>query len=103
MRRLDEAKLARLHTAGELLDAQYGATGTESRRAFEDEAKAYYYGVILRDRRKQLKMTQQQLAEKVGTQRSYIARVEGGKADIQMSSFMRILSALGIGIELRMN
>ena len=47
-------------------------------------------------------MTQQQLAEKVGTQRSYIARVEGGKADIQMSSFMRILSALGIGMELRM-
>ena len=103
MRRLDEAKLARLHTAGELLDAQYGAPGTESRRAFEDEAKAYYYGVILRDRRKQLKMTQQQLSVKVGTQSSYIARVEGGKADIQMSSFMRILSALGIGIELRMN
>ena len=75
----------------------------ESRRAFEDDARAYYYGVILRDRRKELKMTQQQLADKTGTQRSYIARVESGKTDIQMSSFMRILSALGMGIEFRMS
>lgn len=102
MIKLDEKKLARLHTAGELLDAKYGAPGTESRRAFEDEALSYYYGVILRDRRKELKMTQQQLADKVGTQRSYIARVERGQTDIQMSSFMRILSALNIGLELRM-
>ena len=102
MIKLDEKKLARLHTAGELLDAKDGAPGTESRRAFEDEARSYYYGVILRDRRKELKMTQQQLANKVGTQRSYIARVERGQTDIQMSSFMRILSALNIGLELRM-
>ena len=102
MIKLDEKKLARLHTAGELLDAQYGAPGTESRRAFEDKARSYHYGVILRDRRKELKMTQQQLANKVGTQRSYIARVERGQTDIQMSSFMRILSALNIGLELRM-
>lgn len=100
MRKIDTSKLIDAET---ILTEKYGAPGTESRRAFEDDARAYYYGVILRDRRKELKMTQQQLADKTGTQRSYIARVESGKTDIQMSSFMRILSALDMGIEFRMS
>ena len=100
MRKIDTSKLIDAET---ILTEKYGAPGTESRRAFEDDARAYYYGVILRDRRKELKMTQQQLADKTGTQGSYIARVESGKTDIQMSSFMRILSALGMGIEFRMS
>ena len=103
MIRLDEKKLERLHNARELLSGKYGAPGTESRKAFDDEARAYYYGVILPDRRKELKMTQQQLADKVGTARSYIAKVERGNTDIQVSSFMRILSALNIRIEFRMS
>ena len=103
MIRLDEKKLERLHNAGELLSGKYGAPCTESRKVFDDEARAYYYGVILRDRRKELKMTQQQLADKVGTARSYIAKVERGNTDIQVSSFMRILSALNIRIEFRMS
>ena len=57
---------------------------------------AWYYGEILRDRRKELRITQQELAEKVGTARSYIARVEKGETDIQISSFFRIARALGI-------
>lgn len=99
MRKIDTSKLIDAET---VLTEKYGAPGTDRRKAFEEEAKAYYYGVVLRDRRKELKMTQQQLANKIGTQRSYIARVERGRADIQMSSFMRILSALNIGFELRM-
>lgn len=102
MIQLDDKKLKGLHTAEELLSGKYGAPGTESRKAFDDEARAYYYGVILRDRRKELKMTQQELADKVGTARSYIAKVERGNTDIQFSSFMRILSALGMGIEFKM-
>ena len=96
MRKLDENKLSKLHTAGELLDNKYGELGTESRTAFHEKSIAWYYGEILRDRRKQLKITQQELAEKVGTARSYIARVEKGETDIQISSFFRIARALGI-------
>lgn len=79
MRKLDENKLAGLYTAGELLDNKYGEVGTESRTTFHEKSIAWYYGEILRDRRKQLKITQQELAEKVGTARSYIARVEKGR------------------------
>lgn len=96
MTQFDETKLEKLHNADELLDAKYGAPGTESRREFEEKALAYYYGVILRDRRKELKMTQGELAEKIGTARSYIARIERGETDMQLSSFLRIARALKI-------
>lgn len=96
MRKLDENKSAKLHTAGELLDRKYGEIGTEFRTSFHEKSIAWYYGEILRDRRKELKITQQELAEKVGTARSYIARVEKGETDIQILSFFRIARALGI-------
>ncbi|QFQ13737.1 XRE family transcriptional regulator [Pseudoprevotella muciniphila] len=41
-------------------------------------------------------MTQQQLADAVGVKRSYIARVEKGETDVQLSSFLRIAMVLGI-------
>ena len=96
MRKIDENKLSKLHTAGELLDNKYGELGTESRTAFHEKSIAWYYGEILRDRRKQLKITQQVLAEKVGTASSYIARVEKCDTDIQISIFFRIARALAI-------
>lgn len=96
MRKLDEKKLAKLPRAGEHLSAKYGKDGTESRAAFHEKSIAWYYGEILRDRRKELKLTQQELAERVGTARSYIARVEKGETDILISSFFRIARALGI-------
>ncbi|MDE6347580.1 MAG: helix-turn-helix domain-containing protein [Bacteroides sp.] len=93
MRKIDTSKLIDSET---VLTEKYGAPGTESRRVFDEKARAYYYGVILRDRRKELKMTQKELAEKVGTARSYIARVERGETDMQLSSFLRIADALRI-------
>lgn len=94
MLRFDEEKLSKLHTASELLADKYGAPDTAGRREFDEKARAYYYGVILRDRRKELKMTQGELAEKAGTARSYIARIERGETDMQLSSFLRIAHAL---------
>ena len=57
---------------------------------------SWYYGELLRDRRRELKMTQREVAEKLGREQSYIARVERGKADIQLSSFFRIAADLCI-------
>lgn len=101
MRHFDEKILAGLHTADELLDSKYGAPGSAERKDFENKARAYYYGVILRDRRKELKMTQAQLANEAGTARSYIARVERGETDMQLSSFLRIADALHINFKLQ--
>ena len=96
MIKLDESKLAKLKTASQLLDEEYGKEGTPSRTEFNEKAMAWYYGEILRDRRKELKMTQKQLAQKIGKEQSYIARVEKGEVDMQLSSFFRIARALNI-------
>ena len=96
MIQLDEKKLAKLKTTNQLLDEKYGKHGTASRESFNERKMAWYYGDILRERRKELKLTQKQLAQKIGKEQSYIARVEKGEADIQLSSFFRIARALGI-------
>ncbi len=100
MRQLDENKLKGLLTADELLCGKYGLPETESRKQFDSEARAYYCGIILRDRRRELRMTQQELADKTGTNRSYISRIEKGDTDIQLSSFLRIISAMNLSLEL---
>ncbi len=96
MRKIDPEKLAKLSTANSTLGEKYGALGTTSREQFNEESLAWFYGNMLRERRKELNLTQKQLAEKLGREQSYIARVENGKADIQLSSFFRIAAVLGI-------
>ena len=82
MAQIDEKKLAGLQTAGALLDSKYGKEGTASRAEFNQQSTAWYYRELLRDRRKEKKMTQQQLADAVGVKRSYISRVEKGETAV---------------------
>lgn len=96
MRQLDPEKLKALKTASQHFDETYGKRGTPEREIFHDESMAWYYGELLRDRRKALKMTQEELAKKINVPRTYISRIERGKSDIQMSSFLRVTSALGL-------
>jgi len=56
----------------------------------------WYYGELLKDRRKELKLTQRELAERVGKKREYIALLEKGKTDMQLSTFFSISNALGL-------
>lgn len=96
MRKLDNEKIAALSSVNDDLDMRYGEPGTSSREKFDEESIAWFYGNILRERRKELNLTQRQVAEKLGREQSYIARIENGKADIQLSSFFRIAAILGI-------
>ena len=59
-----------------ILDAKYGAVGTAEREAFRKEATNYCVGQIILDARKQEHMTQSDLAKKVGTDKTYISRIE---------------------------
>ncbi len=96
MIQLDETKLAKLPTTNQLLDEKYGLEGSPEREEFNAKAIAWYYGTLLRDRRRELKLTQREVANKIGREQTYIARVERGRADIQLSSFLRIAAVLGI-------
>lgn len=96
MRKLNSEKLAKLSSFNDELDEKYGVQGSPEREQFDEESLAWFYGNMLRERRKELNLTQRQVAEKLGREQSYIARVENGKADIQLSSFFRIAAILGI-------
>ena len=100
MIQLNPEKIAKLHNVDDLLDESYGKSGTPSRIAFEERALNWYYSEILKDRRKELKITQKQLAEKVGKKREYIAVLEKGETDMQLSTFLNISSALGLRFSL---
>ena len=51
---------------------------------------------MLQEARKEAKLTQEELAQKTGTKKSYISRIETGKSDIQLSTFYRLIE-LGLG------
>ena len=70
------------------------------REEFRKEAYAYCMGQIICDARKKEKMTQSELAEKIGTNKSYISRIEKGIVDPGISTFCRIIDALGLKIEI---
>jgi len=66
----------------EILDVQYGKIGTKKRDEFELKAQYFIISEVLKEARREATLTQQQLAEKVGTKKSYISRLENGKCDI---------------------
>ena len=83
-------------TFEEHLDERYGKIGSDRRIDFEIKAKAFAIGEILREARKDAHMTQEQLALKTGTRKSFISRIENGHSDIQLSTLYRLVE-IGFG------
>ena len=73
------------------LDQEYGKRGTETREKYEEGFEAFKLGVMLQELRKEKGMTQEQLAEKCGTTKTYISRIENDASDIRLSTLMRII------------
>lgn len=73
------------------LNKKYGELGTAARTAFEANAQIFLIGELLREEREKANMTQAQMAEKTGTKKSYISRIENGKSDIQLSTLYRLI------------
>ena len=88
-------------TFEELLDKEYGNIGTPARDKFEQGFEAFKLGVILQEMRKQQKLTQEQLAKKCGTTKTYISRIENDASDIRLSTLMRIIQE-GLGGHLKL-
>jgi HTH-type transcriptional regulator/antitoxin HipB len=80
----------------ELLDIEYGKIGTELRDQFEENAQYFIISELLKEARREANMTQEELANKIGTKKSYISRIENGKCDIQLSTLYRIFE-FGLG------
>ncbi len=93
---MKKKNLKEVKSFDELLDVKYGKVGSVKREVFEEKAQYFVISEMLKEARKEANMTQDELAEKVGTKKSYISRLENGKCDIQLSTLYRIFE-IGLG------
>ena len=91
-----------LTSLDDYLDPKYGKRGTETRETFERGFEAFKLGVLIREARKKANLTQQELAERSDTKRSYISRIERDASDIRLSTLMRIIEK-GLGGKLNIH
>ena len=84
------------------LDQQYGKKGTAKREKYEQSFETFKLGVLLQELRKEKGLTQQELAEKCGTTKTYISRIENDASDIRLSTLIRIVQ-IGLGGHLQLN
>ena len=85
----------------DLITEDLGAIGTPAREQFEMECDAFIIGERLKGERLRAGLTQEQLAEKIGTKKSFISRVERGHADIQISTLVKLFRGLGRQVSVR--
>jgi HTH-type transcriptional regulator / antitoxin HipB len=90
-----------LTTFDEILDRKYGKPGSGKREKWEQEFEIFRLGVLLEEARIKLGMTQEELAQKCGTNKSYISRIENNASDIRLSTLMRIIQQ-GLGGQLKL-
>lgn len=82
-------------------DKVYGKPGSVKRTRFEIKARAFAIGEILKEERRLAKMTQDELAERSGTKKSFISRIENGHTDIQLSTLYRLIE-IGLGRKVKL-
>ena len=74
----------------ELIELEHGEIGSESRNKYEEGSQMFIVSEMLKEARKSANLTQEQLADKAGTKKSYISKLENGKGNIQLSTLIRI-------------
>ncbi|WP_091874446.1 helix-turn-helix domain-containing protein [Pricia antarctica] len=80
----------------DILVKKYGNKGTEKRDRYDADSLAFRLGAMLKEARKEANLTQEELAERTGTKKSYISRIERGLSDIQVSTYHKLIE-LGLG------
>ena len=95
MNKAKKEAIMNARTFDELLDAEYGNPGTQEREQFDADAAAFCLAETLKAERLKAGLTQEQLAERIGTKKTYISRLENGKADVQLNTLFRIFEGLG--------
>lgn len=91
-----ETKNKDIKTFAQHLNERYGKTGSKERTDFEIKAKSFAIGELIKEERKLAKMTQEQLADKIGAKKSFISRIENGHSDIQLSTLYKLVE-FGLG------
>ncbi len=90
----------KLTPLSEVIDEVWGKEGTPKRDAMERQLKvevnSCYLGEAIRNARVAQKLTQEELGERIGVQRSQISRLEKGRSPISLQTMSRVFQALGV-------
>ncbi len=97
-----KAKNKNMMTLEEFKEKNYGKRGTKDRDELEAGYEAFKIGALIHDTRIEMGMTQEQLAEKVGTTKSYISKIENNLKEARISTLQKIIE-LGFGGRLELN
>lgn len=91
-----------IKTFDQLLEEKYGNKGTPERDRFDADSLAFRLGVMLKEARLEANLTQEELAKRTGTKKSYISRIERGLSDIQISTYHKLIE-IGLGRQLNIS
>jgi DNA-binding Xre family transcriptional regulator len=97
-----KAKNKNLTSLDEFIEIEHGKIGTLKRDEFEAGFESFKIGVMIHEARLQKGMTQEQLAEKVGTTKSYISKIENNVKEARFSTLQKIVE-LGLGGHLELS
>jgi HTH-type transcriptional regulator / antitoxin HipB len=96
---MEDVRMKNITDFEDLLISKYGSKGTPERDKFDSDSLAFRLGVMLKEARQEANITQEQLAVKTGTKKSYISRIERGQSDIQISTYYKLIE-IGLGKQL---
>ncbi len=85
-----------IQSLDQFINVEIGEKGTIKREKFEAEYEAFKLGVLIQQARQDKGMTQEQLADLAGTNKSYISKLEKDLKDIRFSTLQRIINE-GLG------
>ncbi len=89
-------------TLDEFKDKHYGVKGTKTRDELDDGYENFKIGALLHEARLEKGLTQAELAEKVGTTKSYISKIENNIKEVRISTLQKIVQ-LGLGGQLELS
>jgi len=95
-------KTKHIITLEEFKDKNYGKRGTKKREELESGYEAFKLGALIQETRLELGMTQEQLALKAGTTKSYISKIENDIKEVRLSTLQKIV-VLGFGGQIELS
>lgn len=97
-----KAKKDNIMTLDQFKDKHYGKRGTAKRDQLEADYQSFKIGALIHEARIEKGLTQEELAEKVGTTKSYISKIENNLKEARISTLQKIVE-VGFGGQLQLS
>ena len=97
-----KARKSNTMTLDQFKDKHYGKRGTAKREELEAGYENFKLGALLHDARLEKGLTQEELAQKVGTTKSYISKIENNVKEVRISTLQKIVE-IGLGGQVQLS